>query len=386
MGWQEELRQLDVDLANGTIDHERHRKLRDELLAGASGGSSPSPVASPLRRPGGQQQVWQSTNPGLTEQQPIERQSQSPAQQAAPTQPAPVSPPPPPKPVRPFETDRRTTAPSPADERPTDFLPYPKPAQSRIDAATVVRPAVLPPPPPLRPEPVFIARVPEPMRPLGDLGSYEPPKDRQKPVWLFVTLGVVLVAALIAVGMWMLTSGNNGTVTAAPPSSSSAPSSGPPTSAAKAVNIPPLPELPGKRNPNSSTLSVANGQQGGLYSAQVADMFTRNGATDIAFNASSDGSRDYLVLVVPTGGPDAAKTVVDYLYSSTIQSGFTQLKSDQRAATGTDGKTRWNTTWYISGDMVVATTLSQPAASDKSVLKTRLDETVKSLRTVLPVK
>jgi len=53
MGWQEELRRLDVELANGRITHENHRKQRDELLAAASAGVDPSPVASPLRRPAG---------------------------------------------------------------------------------------------------------------------------------------------------------------------------------------------------------------------------------------------------------------------------------------------------------------------------------------------
>jgi hypothetical protein len=387
MGWQEELRQLDVDLANGTIDHDRHRKLRDELLAGASGGSSPSPVASPLRRRGGQQPVWQSTNPGSAEQRPAEPK---PPRQQQPTkpQPAPPAPPKQPKPVKPapFETDRRTTAPSPADERPTDFLPYPKPNPPRRETSTVVRPAVLPPPPPPRPEPVFVARTPEPARPL-DLDSYEPPEDRQRPVWLFVALGVVLVAALIAGGMWALSSRNKGDVVAAPPSpSSSAPStSSQAASAPKPVDIPALPKLPGTQNPaNTTSLTVAKGLELGLYSQADADTFTRNGVTQLAFNGSAEGPRGYLVLVVPTSGPPAAKTLVDYLYKNAIDTGFTPVKSDQQAAAGSDGKTRWDATWYTSGDKVVSVGLSQPMAADKFILKTRHDQTVKALLKVLP--
>jgi len=385
MGWQEELRQLDVDLANGTIDHDRHRKLRDELLASASGGSAPSPVASPLRRRGGQQPVWQSTNPGSAEPKPVE--PKSPPRQQQPTRPQPApSPPKQPKPV-PFETDRRTTAPSPADERPTDFLPYPKPKQSPYDAATVVRPAVLPPPPPQRAEPVSAGHTPEQPRPI-DLDSYEPPRDRQRPVWLFVSLGVLLVAALIAGGMWALSSRDKGDVVAAPPSpSSSAPSSSSQVAspAPKPVDIPALPKLPGTQNPaNTTSLTVAKGLEMGLYSQADADTFTRNGVTQLAFNGSAEGSRGYLVLVVPTSGPPAAKTLVDYLYKSAINTGFTPVKSDELAAAGADGKTRWNATWYASGDKVVSVGLSQPMAADKAILKTRHDQTVKALLKVLP--
>jgi hypothetical protein len=389
MGWQEELRRLDVELANGSIDHHRHRKLREELLAGASGGTAPSPVASPLRLNAGQRQAGQRTNPGLIGQQPQQPPAQPAEPQSTTPQPAPpppvtsFSPPPAPKPAPVFETDRQTTAPSPADERPTDFVPYPKPSQSRIDAPTVVRPAVLPPPP--RPEPVFLAQPPQRLQAMRQPESYEPPKDRRWPVWLFVTLGVVLVAALIAGGMWWMSGRNKGEVAAAKPTATGTAPNGAATSTTpKLVVIPPLPALPGAPNPNSSTMSVAKGQQGNLYSVQAADLFTRNGATDLALKASTEGSRGYLVLVVPTSSPDAAKGVVDYLYKNAIDSGFSEVKSDQRAAAGTDGKTRWNDSWYVSGDMAVSVAISQPASADKSVLKSRLDETVKSLQKVLP--
>ena len=66
MSWQEELRRLDAELAGGRITRHEHRKQRDELLAAASGGAAPSPVAAPLVPVGTQPGVsrWQSSNPG----------------------------------------------------------------------------------------------------------------------------------------------------------------------------------------------------------------------------------------------------------------------------------------------------------------------------------
>ncbi|WP_094866070.1 hypothetical protein [Amycolatopsis antarctica] len=77
MAWQEDLQQLDADLAAGHIDQREHRRKRDDLLAEASGGTGASPVASPR---------WQSTNPGRDDPpgQPPEAQATEPRPTAPP--------------------------------------------------------------------------------------------------------------------------------------------------------------------------------------------------------------------------------------------------------------------------------------------------------------
>jgi hypothetical protein len=343
MGWQEELRRLDVELATGRITHESHRKQRDELLAAASGGGEPSPVVSPLRHPAGPAgQRWQDVNLGP---------------RARPTAPLPH----PPVPAPPVAGDRQTTAPSPADLRPTDAIPVPRPNSGQANQPTVILPAVLPPHPSLR-------------KP-AQAGAYRPidesfqgrTKNRGKPIWLFIAAGVLLVLALIAGGMWWITDKNG-------------PTGAPPAATLEAR----LPTLPGTANPNNSTMSVAKGLALGLYSPQTADTLTRNGTTEVIFRSSAEGTRGYLVMVIPTSGAGAAQAVVEQLYQSALASGFTQVQSDLRAATGTDGKTRWDATWYASGATVVSVGLSQPASVDQATLTDRQVQTVSSMRNALP--
>src|SRR5689334_1438882 len=140
MSWQEELRRLDAELAEGRIEPADHRKQRDELLAQASGSTVPSPVPSPLRRPG---DTWRSANPAShpAPAQPVPHQQrvESPGP-AVPHQLPRKSLPPPPwqrtgLPVSPATSqvpaipDHMTTAPSPADITPTRYLSVDGPAE-----------------------------------------------------------------------------------------------------------------------------------------------------------------------------------------------------------------------------------------------------------------
>ncbi|NBH10467.1 hypothetical protein GTY80_45425, partial [Amycolatopsis sp. SID8362] len=132
MSWQEELRRLDAELAEGRIEPADHRKQRDELLAQASGSTVPSPVPSPLRRPG---DTWRSANPAS---HPTPVHPVAPPQRVESPRPAPLPPPPwqrtgLPKTVStshvPAIPDHMTTAPSPADITPTRYLRVDGPAE-----------------------------------------------------------------------------------------------------------------------------------------------------------------------------------------------------------------------------------------------------------------
>lgn len=382
MGWQEELRRLDIDLAEGRITPEAHRKQRDDLLAGASGGIAPSPLTSPLRRP--TEPMWHSVAPEPPTPEPVK--------------------PPPFKPAAPFVTNRRTTAPSPADQRATDSLPYPRPTQSRIDAATVVRPAVVPPPPPPLPAILDAARqqAPEQQRP-ADVPPPRPPVSRgngTKPVWLFVGIGVVLVVAIIAGGSWwLLGDKTDSSAQAAPPppapSSAAAVIPEPSPSPSSTLTPPPGPpiaervaEPPGVPNKDNSTMSLTRGAELGLYPAEAAETFAANGATEIAYRASTDGPGPdaYFILVLPTASPANARAVVDYLGKGSISGGFEKTADARVTVAGVREGRAMTGTWYASGNVAVTVWVSQPAETKKSALPPKLTKMLSTLQKKLPVK
>ncbi|WP_370945960.1 hypothetical protein AB5J62_43870 [Amycolatopsis sp. cg5] len=368
MSWQEELRRLDAELAAGKLSHDQHRKLRDELLAGASGGGSASPVASPLRRPAGgrQQQGWQSANPG----------------HVAPAPPR-AEPSMPPKPLHEALTNgRRTTAPSPADQRPTETIAYPNP----FDQPTIVHAAVQPIPP------IAAPRHAAPPPPPVDEGFRPAPvRNRRKPVWAFLAVGVLLVLALIVGGVWWFDSGKD-TDTAAPPPVPSpapaAPSSSAPGNAVKEPTLEDkLPVLPGTPDKDNSIMSVAKGAELGHYSKEAAEFFGTKGVTDVVFRGSADGSNGYLILVIPAKNPADAAAILKYLRDNSLSSGFKEQKVGALSAlTGKNPNGQMSGTGYVSGDLAVTAWVSQDLGGNAAALNQRLAKTVAEIQKTLPGK
>jgi hypothetical protein len=371
MGWQEELRRLDAELAAGRITHDRHRKLREELLASASGGAAPSPVASPLRRRA--EQPWQSTNPGL------------------PPAPAAAAITPPPKPVPPsFLTDRPTSAPSPADLRRTDSIPYPQQNNAPINRPAVPQPAVPPPLPP--PIPANAAR-PETTRPMDDPFRA---KSRNRPTWVFLAAGVLLVLALIIVGVWWVRpgTGNTQAATTAPSQPTTAPPMGsttvPPSPQEPPAVLTPaevaklLPPLPGTPNKNNATMTIAKGTELNLYPSQAAAVFSKDGATEVIYRSTVDGPYIYFVLAFPTKTPQNAQDIANYLYQGAQSGGFTPTQGDVATVIGTKDNRRMTGSWYASGTTAMTVWASQPVESSETDLTQRLTQTLASLQKALP--
>lgn len=388
MSWQEDLRRLDADLATGRIEPAAHRKERDELLARASGSTVPSPVPSPLRRPA--PTSWHSTNPAAPQHEPPSAppqrvESPSPAQyQPAQYQPQPPAPPAPPwqrtGPVPqttaipravPEFPDHLTTAPSPADIVPTRYLQV----EGQVPGASAVSrfPPVTPPaghPAPGRPG--------EPEEAPGKHRSDETTGHR-RPTWLFVSLGVLIVLAMIAgVTAWL------GSRT---DSASSPPPSRVTQSSAGAVRPEPLedrlPTPPGAANSNNSTMSIAKARDFGLFPKPTADLFTANGAKEVVFRGSTDGDVSYLTLVVPTGGSANAQTVVETLYQQGLASGMRPVTAEIRTVSGRFQDKFLNTSWYGSGSNVVIIGVGLPYRG-QSGMSGQLDALVKQFESVLP--
>ncbi|GAB3704854.1 hypothetical protein GCM10027598_05400 [Amycolatopsis oliviviridis] len=399
MSWQDELRLLDVELAAGRIGHAEHRRKRDELLAEASGGTMPSPVPSPLRRPGGE---WHSANPAarpveqptVTVQQPPQFQQTQPYQQQTqpyPQQTQPVHTPPPvtveqPKPPAEKKTaipriaDHKTTAPSPADINPTVYLrAEPPPVRDRPPARQPNRPL-----PPLAPEP--------------GPRHHAPPEDHQdyavvgkrKPTWLFIGAGVLVVLALIIGGTLWLGSSQSSNVADQPPAPSvAAPPdglapSGPPNSTQTPLEDR-LPALPGTPSKDNSTMSVVKGVELNLYSKAAGDYLTSKNVASVTYKGSNEGANSYLVLVIPANDPKDAAAIVNYFRENSVNAGLREQRvGDRLALVGANQNGQLSGVGYVSGTMAVTTWVSQPLGGDPQALDTRLEQTLTSLDTVLP--
>ncbi|WP_410647213.1 hypothetical protein [Amycolatopsis sp. cmx-4-54] len=367
MSWQDELRQLDVELASGRIGHAEHRKRRDELLAEASGGSMPSPVASPLSRPGA---PWHSANPAM-------RQVELPTV---------TLPPVPPPAAEPRETpkgrhfvprlpDHKTTAPSPADINPTVYLRA-EPSQPRRDPGTRQLPRTLPS---LVPDadPRHSAPASEDYAVVG----------RKKPTWLFVAAAVLVVLGLIIGGTLWLGAANGGDQQP-PPAIAQAPDAVGGPGAGQPVPEPTLedrvPALPGSPLPENSTVSLDKGVELKLFPKESAQIFAQHGVTSVVFRGSSDGDTGYLAYAIPTRSDEDAKAVVAYLMQASQAGGFALRADDPATVTGRDGARRMDGTWFTSGKVAVVLWASQPFALDKNKLRISLDKTRATYKEALP--
>ncbi|MTD58326.1 hypothetical protein [Amycolatopsis pithecellobii] len=325
MTWQEDLRRLDMQLASGEISLREHRKQREELLAAASGGFSPSPVTAPV-----------------IAQQPPGRSAAL------------------------LASDRPTSAPSPADERSTESMRHP----TIHDLPTVVTPAIGPLPG-LQPSKQQVPPLPtRPNRP-----------SRHRPTWLFLALGVLLVLLMIIGATWFL-----GVRDKPAPATGAAPVTPSTTPSVPVVPIEQrVPALPGVPETGNAMVSVDQGAQRGLYPAQAAQFFAENEVTEIVYRGSSLNNERYFLLVVHAADAAKAKKVADYMRSGALSTGFVPLPADSSVLSGTRSGRLMNGTWYSSGDLAVILWLSQPAAAARAAqLKQHLDRTKAELTAALP--
>jgi hypothetical protein len=383
MSWQEELRRLDSELARGRISRHEHRRQRDELLAAASGGAAPSPVAAPLAPTGTPPRGfsgWQSANPGAnaTGSAPAAGdQSAEPAQAAQPGQPAEE----PPQDqtgtsAALLASEVPTSAPSPADERPTESMRYPSMAEAPTVITRAVRaeetPSLIPSLPRHSSGVVRQPSVPVWSRPRG-----------RGPTWLFLSLGVLVVLALIIGATFLFGLSNTNTATS-------------PTSGSTVVNPQldvegKLPELPGTPNPNNSTMSVDKAAQMQIISAADVAKVRASGAQEVVYRASADKVQPdagYMMVAIPTASAEDATKLVKGLRETLINAGFRAdplgRADADTAYTGSNSTGRVTALWYASGPVVVGIGVSQPLNANPASLHTRIVKVHDSLAATLP--
>ncbi|MCE7005001.1 hypothetical protein LWC34_19530 [Kibdelosporangium philippinense] len=115
MSWQEDLRQLDQALAEGRIHADDYRKRRDQLLATATGATTPPAVSEP------------ASNPFQAQQPPAQQPASDPFQaQQPPSNPFPAQQPPS---SNPFPAQQPPSNPFPAQQPPSNPFPAQQPPE-----------------------------------------------------------------------------------------------------------------------------------------------------------------------------------------------------------------------------------------------------------------
>jgi hypothetical protein len=382
MSWQEDLRQLDADLAAGRIEPAAHRRQRDELLAAASGSTVPSPVPSPLRRPGGPRS-WQSTNPAAAPPPALRPVPKPVTPRERPwmrtPQPAPA-----PSGI-PALPDHMTTAPSPADIVPTRYL--------RVDGQVPQQPSLSRFPPVATDAAAPMDPEAEPGRHRHRFSGAEGGEDRPgRPGWLLIALGVLLVLSLVVgTTYWLGTRVEEPSGAALPPVPTTAV---PPTNGAVDPQIPldqRLPALPGKQNDANSTMSVDKALEAKVITPADAKQLQAYNAREIIFRASSDLAKPRngsLMMAIPTLSVFDAKHLAAGLRNNLSGA---RLAATRIGPTDDDlmytqrGSDGWVAIlWYSSGAVVVGVGVSQRETGDSAELRSRLEAIRDRATTVLP--
>ncbi|ASR33715.1 hypothetical protein BAY61_00495 [Prauserella marina] len=380
MAWQDELRRLDAELASGQIAHDQHRRLREDILAEASSGPAISPLAARNREAKAANGAAHDS-PATGEVTEV------------------MTPPDPNDPTLLLTTTRPTTAPSPADYRPTDSMPYPPPSAQKAHRpqpsaphpgntnGTAQQPVELTVPITRVPTGPVAGPPPRQAPPLPDWA--EPPASKGKTgTWLLVSLGVLIALGAVIGGAWWLgTSGDKATPGSAMPAASSGPDGSEVALADK------LPVLPGEPSPANSTMTVDKGADLGLYSTTDAQAMRDSGAKEVIYRASAEGESltdGYTVIVIPADDSGAATSLTDQLSRTVTEGGFTAEPLADRegfvALSRTDSSGRVSVVWYVSGNVTVGVGVSQAPSADENVLRQRLLDTLTSVTAVLPLR
>ncbi|HWD05057.1 MAG TPA: hypothetical protein VG674_21685 [Amycolatopsis sp.] len=448
MSWQEELRRLDSELAAGRIGHAEHRRKREELLAEASGGGDASAMAAPLQP--SEQQPPATAAAGTWNAEPVrwnEPTSNTPTPTSfftpntpsAPATPPPSSAPNPPytpTPPSSFTPNTPTTPSAPATPNTpsaTPQIPTTPTTDSGTHVWTSANPAAqhLEPPTPEqpgadakseRPPPGRVARwdpstgdmsfgtAPSPadVNPTGFLpvtgDTNEPPRQtpelrrlweegpprKKRPTWLFLSVGVLVVLALVVGVIFYL-----GNRTA--PNDRADSVSAPPVPSATGGTDPAasledkLPKLDGRPSPDDSTMSLDKAVQLKLVSQADADVMKSSGANELVYRAYADATQKNsgtTLIAVPAPSADQAGRLVSGLRKNLTTGGFTTSPLGPAPTdliySASSPAGRVLAYWYTSGPVAIGIGVSEPLTEDAAALKSRLEQIREKVAAALP--
>jgi hypothetical protein len=275
-----------------------------------------------------------------------------------------------------FHANRRTTAPSPADLNPTDYLDL---SGANLSGANLSGANLT-------------DHEKQDKRPTPELRQLweEGPPRRKRPTWLFLSLGVLLALALIVGLSWYIGSkpdqpGTAGSVSAPPvpsPSGSADPS---------ATLEEKLPTLPGKPSQDNSTMSLDKAVELKAISQADADLMKTAGATEVVYRSYADADQagnGTMLLAVPTGSSAQAEQLVKGLQGNLVAGGFGSAPLGPAATdllySGSSPAGRVLAFWYTSGPVAIGIGASQPLNGDAVALRSRIEQIRTKVAAALP--
>jgi hypothetical protein len=205
----------------------------------------------------------------------------------------------------------------------------------------------------------------------------------QNPAWLFISLGVLLVLALIIGGAWWLGRAED---------NAGGRQAGATTPTAEVALEDRLPVLPGEQNPANSTMSVDRGVELNLYSAGDAAFLKASGAEDIVYRSAIAGAAQtdtYVIVIVRATSLAQAAKIAEHMRESLTKAGgvpdsaATTVGSDVPLMV-TNATGRLAATWYVSGTNAVGVGTAQAPSGEVQELRQRLQRTLDAVAEVLP--
>ncbi|TCP57181.1 hypothetical protein EV191_1011134 [Tamaricihabitans halophyticus] len=412
MSWQEQLRQLDTELAHGRISADDHRKQRDELLAEASASAPaknrPASVDERLR--------WRSSNPGAQPRadsttghtQPASGQPGAPDWPAdAPTdwpETAATDWPTESAPARTSKVPQALLQPPIADPyadpptrphvpTPGDKLAEPvSPSQPSPGQPSPSQPSPGPPAQPGGGLPPLAGPAPVPMpsaagKPLADDAELtrKPRVDRRGRL-LYGGVAAGLVLALVAVGIWL--SGDPAEPTAANDQVAANQQQAPgPANELDSL----MPALPGVANENNSSVTVEKGRQLGLYTKEEATILEENNVSGVTYRGSANEGIGYAILVAENEDDAGAKQTTQALHDELVRTGFepgpeVPREPDLRVLKRLSEQSNTYRVVYQSGDYTVRMGLAQMPAAQESALATEFEQMIGTVLEKFPTR
>lgn len=417
MSWQEELEQLDAQLAEGRIDAQEHRRRADDLLAGVSG---PTPSARTWRSQSPKQFAERDTQrlrppwergPAITQpKQPAEQpapeprpnqraqpeqrehatQPDEPAQPGQPAQPGRSRPQPPPQPGtpgrqhaqrEPHATPSRAAEPTwppvaPAPwQKATDYQQPPGDGQSD----------------PAHPNPAdrYLAAQQRLTEPTGTRG-----KPRKL---LFAVLGGgLLLLVVVALVVWLVAFRTGSErAGAAQPQQPVPVSSTTNTETTGQARVPKqladrLPRLPGDRVQAGDEQPIDSIVGDGYYSEQIAEAISKAGPKSMLVRQSvREGDELYLLAVIPTTSPRNCQASAAAINDFQRDIGLTDAKHNAFGANTSmlrraDKHGVYYRTVYCSARMTVITAGASAHRKSAAGLRKQFTRFGKSVQTTLP--
>ncbi|WP_199730299.1 flagellar basal body-associated FliL family protein [Amycolatopsis panacis] len=241
-----------------------------------------------------------------------------------------------------------TTAPSPADVKPTD----------KFDA---------------------VGGQPE----LRRLWEEDPRSKKARPSWLFLSVGVLVVLALIVGGIWYFGSKSDSPDAADHVSPPPVPSSNQPAALEDK-----LPKLPGTPSQDNSTMALAKAVQVKAVSQADADLMRASGADELVYHSYAGDPGGTLLIAVPSASPAQAAQLVKGLRQNLVTGGFDSSPLGPAATdlvyTGSSPAGKVTAYWYTSGSVAVGVGVSAPLDRDPAALRSRIEQIRAQVAATLP--